>query len=55
MDSITWPLKIYCDNLAIVFMAKNNKSDSQCKHIDLKYLALRELIKENKMVISTKF
>ena len=28
VDSISRPLRIYCDNLAVVFMAKNNKSGS---------------------------
>ena len=32
-------------------MAKNNKSESRCKHIDIKYLAIRECVKEKKVVI----
>ena len=51
MDSISMPLKTYCDNSAVVFMAKNNKSSSQNKHIDIKYLALRERVKEKTVVI----
>uniref|UniRef100_A0A2N9G0L4 Integrase catalytic domain-containing protein n=1 Tax=Fagus sylvatica TaxID=28930 RepID=A0A2N9G0L4_FAGSY len=35
----------------LVFMAKNNKSGSRSKHIDIKYLAIRERIKEKKVVI----
>nr|CAN76579.1 hypothetical protein VITISV_016486 [Vitis vinifera] len=57
MDSISRPLSIYCDNSVAVFMAKNNKSGSQSKHIDIKYLAIRECVKEKKVVfehISTK-
>ena len=57
MDSISRPLSIYCDNSAAVFMVKNNKSGSQSKHIDIKYLAIRECVKEKKVVfehISTK-
>jgi hypothetical protein len=42
---------MFCDNSAAVFMAKNNKSGSRSKHIDIKYLATRERIKEKKMVI----
>ena len=45
------PLKMYCDNSAAVFMAKNNKSSSRNKHIDIKYLALRERVKEKAVVI----
>jgi len=32
-------------------MAKNNKSGSQSKHIDIKYLAIRERVKDKKVVI----
>ncbi|KAK8485996.1 hypothetical protein V6N11_028247 [Hibiscus sabdariffa] len=51
VDSIARPLKIHCDNLVVVFMAKNNKSGSRSKHIDIKYLAIRERVKEKKVVI----
>ncbi|WKA08630.1 hypothetical protein VitviT2T_026335 [Vitis vinifera] len=51
MDSISMPLKTYCDNSAVVFMAKNNKSSSQNKHIDIKYLAIRVRVKEKIVVI----
>ncbi|KAG8481549.1 hypothetical protein CXB51_026387 [Gossypium anomalum] len=50
-DSISRPLVIYCDNSVAIFMAKNNKSRSQSKHIDFKYLAIRERVKEKKVVI----
>ena len=46
VDSISRPLKLYCDNSAAVFMAKNNKSGSRSKHIDIKYLAIRERVKD---------
>ena len=32
-------------------MAKNNKSRSRRKHIDIEYLTIRERVKEKKMVI----
>jgi len=51
VDSISRPLKIYCDNSAAVFMAKNNKSGSRSKHIDIKYLAIRERVKDQTIVI----
>ena len=47
VDSISRPLKLYCDNSAAVFMAKNNKSGSRSKHIDIKYLAIRERVREH--------
>ena len=51
MDSIYRPLRIFCDNSTVVFLAKNNKSGSQSKHIDIKYLAIREHVKEKQVVI----
>ena len=51
VDSISRPLKLYCDNSPAVFMAKNNKSGSRSKHIDIKYLAIRERVREMKVVI----
>ena len=51
IDSISRPLKLYYDNSAAVFMARNNKSRSRSKHIDIKYLAVRERVKEMKVVI----
>ena len=51
MDSISRPLRIFCDNSVAVFLAKNNKSGSRSKHIDIKYLAIRELVKEKQVVI----
>ncbi|KAK8366286.1 hypothetical protein V6Z12_A02G111500 [Gossypium hirsutum] len=51
IDSISRLLMIYYDNSAIVFMAKNNKSGSRSKHINIKYLAIREHVKEKKAII----
>ena len=51
MDSISRPLRIFCDNLPTMFLAKNNKNESRSKHIDIKYLAIREHVKEKKVVI----
>ena len=51
VDSISRPLKLYYDNYAAIFMAKNNKSWSRSKHIDIKYLTIREHVKEKKVVI----
>ena len=51
MDSISRPLSIYCDNSVAVFMTKNNKSGSRIKHINIKYLVVRERVKEKKVII----
>ena len=45
------PQRLYCDNSVAVFLAKNNKSWSQSIHIDIKYLAIRERLKEHKVII----
>jgi len=50
VDFISRPLKLYCDNFVVIFMAKNNKSGSRSKHINIKYLVIRERVKEKKVV-----
>ena len=35
----------------VVFLAKNNKSGSQSKHINIKYLAIWERVKDNEVTI----
>ena len=50
-DFIQGSLRLYCDNYTAVFLAKNDKSGSRSKHINIKYLAIKERIKENKVVI----
>jgi hypothetical protein len=42
IDSISKSLMIYCDNKVIVFFSHNNKSSGDSKHIDLRYLIMRE-------------
>ena len=37
------PLRIYCDN-SVVWFSKNNKPTGGSKHIDIKYLAIREKV-----------
>ena len=51
VDSISKPLRIFCDNSAVVFMAKNNMSGSRSKHIDIKYLAIRKRVRDKKLII----
>jgi len=42
VDSIVKPLRIYCDNSATVFFSKNDKCSKGAKHMELKYLAVKE-------------
>ncbi|CAM8984117.1 unnamed protein product [Rhodiola kirilowii] len=51
VDSICRPIKMYCDNSAAVFMAKNNKCGSRSKHIDIKFLAVKERVQGKKVII----
>jgi len=51
VDTISRTLRIFYDNSVIVYVAKNNKSESWSKHIDIKYLVIRERVKYKKMVI----
>ncbi|KAL0299968.1 UNVERIFIED_CONTAM: Secreted RxLR effector protein [Sesamum angustifolium] len=51
VDSIFRPIQIFCDNSAAVFFSKNNKSGSRNKHIDIKYLVVREKVNKKEIVI----
>ncbi|XP_059627226.1 secreted RxLR effector protein 161-like [Cornus florida] len=46
MDSISRLLKIYCDNTAAVFFTKNDKYSNGVKHIELKYLTVKEEVQK---------
>jgi len=39
VDSISKPLKLYCDNSTAVFFSKNDKCSRGAKHMELKYLS----------------
>ena len=45
VDNITRPLRIYCDNSIDVFYSKNDKYSKGAKHMDLKYLSVKEMQK----------
>ena len=53
IDFISRPLKVFCDNSAAIFLAKNNKSESRRKHIDIKYLAIKERVKDKTWSLNT--
>ena len=42
VDTITKPLKIYCDNSAAVFFSKKDKYSRGAKHMKLKYFFVNE-------------
>ena len=47
VDSVSKPLRIYCDNSVAVFFSKNNKYSKGVKHIKLKYLTVKEDVQNN--------
>jgi len=51
VDSISKPLKIYCDNSTTVFFSKNDKYSKGAKHMELKYFAVKEEVQKRKVLI----
>ena len=47
INTISRPLKIFCDNSAAVAFSRNTRSSSRSKHIDIKFLFVREKIVES--------
>lgn len=45
------PLKIYCDNAAAVFFARNDKYSRGAKHMELKYFAVEEEVQKQRVKI----
>ena len=44
VDGIEKPLRISCDNKATELYSKNNRSSSKSKHIDIKFLVVKEKV-----------
>ena len=51
VDTITKPLKIYCDNSTTVFFSKNDIYSRGAKHMELKYFAVKEEVQKQTMSI----
>ncbi|WVY90570.1 hypothetical protein V8G54_036084 [Vigna mungo] len=51
IDSIARPIRIYCDNSAAVFFSKNDKYSKGAKHMDLKYLSVKEEVQKHRVLI----
>ncbi|RVW57835.1 Retrovirus-related Pol polyprotein from transposon TNT 1-94 [Vitis vinifera] len=47
VDSISRPLKLFCDNSAVVAFSKNTRSISHSKHIDVKFYFVNEKVKKS--------
>ncbi|XP_071723809.1 secreted RxLR effector protein 161-like [Rutidosis leptorrhynchoides] len=44
VNSIGRPMKLYCDDQSAVMFANNNRSSTKSKHIDIKFLAIKERV-----------
>ena len=44
-------LKLYCDNQLAVMFANNNRSLKKSKHIDIKYLVVKERVQNGQLSI----
>ena len=47
VKEIERPLKIYCDNNSAVLDYNNNRSSSKSKHIDIKFLVVKERVQND--------
>ena len=51
LEGIKKPLKLYCDNKSAVLYSNNNRSSSRSKHIDIKFLVVKERVQSGQISI----
>ena len=51
MDIIERPLKIFCDNNSAVLYSNNNRSSTKSKHIEIKFLIVKERVQSGQLPI----
>ena len=51
MDGVERPLKLFCDNQSAVLFSNNNRSSSKSKHIDIKFLIVKERVQSGQISI----
>ena len=51
VDSIQRPLKIFCDNKSAVLYSNNNRSSTKSKHIEIKFLVVKERVQSGQLSI----
>ncbi|XP_071920611.1 secreted RxLR effector protein 161-like [Coffea arabica] len=51
VDNIERPLKLFCDNKSTVLYSNNNRSSTKSKHIDIKFLAVKERVQSGQLSI----
>jgi hypothetical protein len=50
-QEIDFPINMMVDNIGAIYMAENNMSNNQTKHVNTKYHFVRELIKDGKVKV----
>ena len=51
VDNINGPLKLFCDNKSAVLYSNNNRSSTKSKHIDIKFLVVKERVQSGQLSI----
>ncbi|XP_027171647.1 uncharacterized protein LOC113771242 [Coffea eugenioides] len=51
VDGFERPLKLFCDNKSAVLYSNNNRSSTKSKHIDIKFLAVKERVQNGQLSI----
>jgi len=51
LENVERPLKLYCDNKSAVLYSNNNKSSTKSKHIDIKFLVVKERVQSGHISI----
>jgi hypothetical protein len=51
VEGIERPLKLFCDNKSAVLYSNNNRSSTKSKHIDIKFLVVKERVQSGQISI----
>jgi len=51
VKGIERPLKLYCDNKSVVLYSNNNRSSRKSKHINIKFLVVKESVQSGQISI----
>ena len=51
VDTIERPLKIFCDNKLAILYSNNNRSSTKSKHIEIKFLIVKERVQSGQLSI----
>ncbi|GKB84998.1 retrovirus-related pol polyprotein from transposon TNT 1-94 [Tanacetum coccineum] len=51
VDTVSKPLKIYCDNAATIFFSKNDKYSKSAKHMDIMFFIMKDEIRKQRVYL----